>query len=63
MWRFPRLLYPLPRPARSVTAVHNIDYAGDGLHRHRLDIIRRRHDPPSGGTRSRLHPRRGLGHR
>jgi acetyl esterase/lipase len=47
MWRFPRLIYPLPRPARSVTVVHNIDYAGDGIHRHRLDIIRRRVDPPT----------------
>jgi acetyl esterase/lipase len=49
MWRFPRLIYPLPRPARSVTAVHNVDYAGDGLRRHRLDIIRRRLDPPTAG--------------
>jgi len=49
MWRFPRLIYPLPRPARSMSAVHNIDYAGDGLHRHRLDIIRRRVDPPTAG--------------
>jgi acetyl esterase/lipase len=49
MWRFPRLVYPLPRPARSVTAVRNIDYAGDGIHGHRLDIIRRRVDPPTAG--------------
>jgi acetyl esterase/lipase len=49
MWRFPRLVYPLPRPARSVKVVRNIDYAGDGLHRHRLDIIRRRLDPPVAG--------------
>jgi len=42
MWRFPRLLYPLPRPVRAVEAVRNVDYAGDGLHRHRLDIYRRR---------------------
>jgi acetyl esterase/lipase len=49
MWRFPRLIYPLPRPARSVKAVHNIDYAGDAAHGHRLDIIRRRVDPPTAG--------------
>jgi acetyl esterase/lipase len=49
MWRFPRLIYPLPRPARSIRAIRNIDYAGDGLHRHRLDIIRRRVDPPTAG--------------
>ena len=48
MWRFPRLLYPLPRPARSVRAVRNVDYAGDGIRAHRLDIIRRRGDPPEG---------------
>ena len=42
MWRFPRLVYPLPRPARSVSAVRNVDYAGDGQRSHRLDIIRRR---------------------
>jgi acetyl esterase/lipase len=49
MWRFPRLIYPLPRPARSVTVVHNINYAGDTLRAHRLDIIRRRLDPPTAG--------------
>jgi len=49
MWRFPRLAYPLPRPSSSTKAVRNIDYAGDGLHRHRLDIIRRRVDPPTAG--------------
>jgi acetyl esterase/lipase len=48
MWRFPRLVYPLPRPSRSVQAVRNIDYAGDGIRAHRLDVIRRRVDPPTG---------------
>jgi len=48
MWRFRRLLYPLPRPARSVKVVRNVDYVGDGLRAHRLDIIRRRVDPPDG---------------
>jgi acetyl esterase/lipase len=50
MWRFPRLAYPLPRPARSVKAITNIDYAGDGLRSHRLDIIRRRAAPPTSGA-------------
>jgi len=48
MWRFPRLVFPLPRPSRSVQAVRNIDYVGDGIRAHRLDIMRRRVDPPEG---------------
>ena len=48
MWRFPRLVFPLPRPARSVQVVRNIDYAGDGTRAHRLDIIRRRVAPAAG---------------
>jgi len=48
MWRFPRLIYPFPRPARSVQVVRNIDYAGDGARAHRLDVIRRRAAPPTG---------------
>ncbi len=47
MWRWQRLVYPLPRPSRSVQATKNIDYVGDGSRRHRLDILRRRHDPPT----------------
>jgi acetyl esterase/lipase len=42
MWRWQRLAYPLPRPARSVQVTKNIDYVGDGKRRHRLDVIRRR---------------------
>ncbi len=49
MWGFRRLLYPLPRPARSVRAIRNIDYVGDGVRGHRLDIIVRRGHPPKGG--------------
>jgi acetyl esterase/lipase len=48
MWRFPRLVYPLPRPSRSVRVDRNIDYAGDGLRKHRLDVIRRRGAAPTG---------------
>ena len=47
MWRFPRLVYPLPRPAPSMTVVHNIDYVGDAVRGHRLDVIHRRVDPPT----------------
>lgn len=47
MWRFPRLVYPLPRPARSMRVIRNIDYDGDGARLHRLDVIHRRRDPPS----------------
>jgi acetyl esterase/lipase len=48
MWRFPRLVYPLPRPARSVQVDRNIDYEGDGIRAHRLDVIRRRVAPAVG---------------
>jgi acetyl esterase/lipase len=48
MWRLPRLVYPLPRPSRTVQTVRNIDYGGDGIPAHRLDIIRRRGELPSG---------------
>lgn len=48
MWRFPRLVYPLPRPVRSIEVFRHIDYAGDGRRSHRLDVIRRRQDPPVG---------------
>ena len=63
MWRWPRLLYPLPRPARSVQVIRNVDYAGDGVRAHRLDVIRRRVDPPHGCARPGVHPRWRVGHR
>jgi len=47
MWRFPRLIYPLPRPSRVVRTIRNIDYWGDGRHAHRLDVIVRRSGPPT----------------
>ncbi|HUO49174.1 MAG TPA: hypothetical protein VMU09_10100, partial [Acidimicrobiales bacterium] len=50
MWTWQRLAYPLPRPARSVQVERNIDYWGDGKRRHRLDVIRRRTDPPTAGA-------------
>jgi acetyl esterase/lipase len=48
LWSYRRIAYPFPRPARSVRAVRNIDYVGDGTRAHRLDVIRRRVDPPTG---------------
>lgn len=50
MWRLPRLLYPFPRPARSMRVWRHLDYAGDGSRRHRLDVIVRRQDPPVSGA-------------
>lgn len=50
MWRFPRLLYPFPRPARTMRVHRHIDYDGDGARRHRLDVIVRRQDPPTAGA-------------
>lgn len=46
MWRLPRLLWPLPRPVRCVAVTRNVDYVGDGRHRHRLDVYRSRANPP-----------------
>jgi acetyl esterase/lipase len=46
MWRFPRLIWPLPRPTLVAETIRGIDYWGDGRRSHRLDVIRRRHDPP-----------------
>ena len=46
MWRFPRLVWPLPKPSLVARTIRNIDYWGDGRKAHRLDVVRRRHDPP-----------------
>jgi acetyl esterase/lipase len=48
MWRFPRLLYPFPRPVRSLELIKNVDFVGDGRRSQRLDVIRRRESPPEG---------------
>ncbi len=39
MWRFPRLIWPLPRPTLAVRTFRNIDYWGDGRRAHMLDVI------------------------
>lgn len=50
MWRFPRLAYPMPRPSFVARTVRDIDYWGDGLKAHRLDVIRRRNGAPVEGA-------------
>ena len=49
MWKAWRLVIPVARRGRSYETVRNVDYAGDGLKSHRLDIIRRRTDQPAAG--------------
>jgi acetyl esterase/lipase len=49
MWKAWRLVLPIARPGRTFEVIRNLDYAGDGLKAHRLDIIRRRTDQPSAG--------------
>ena len=39
MWRFPRLIWPLPRPTLAARTIRNIDYWGDGRRSHRLDVV------------------------
>lgn len=41
-----RLILAVPFRFRSVRRIKNIDYWGDGIHRHRLDVLVRRNDPP-----------------
>jgi acetyl esterase/lipase len=48
MWRFPRLVWPLPRPTTVARTFRNIDYWGDGRRAHRLDVIVRRAGAPEG---------------
>jgi acetyl esterase/lipase len=44
--RWWRLTRAIPIKSRAVKVIRNIDYAGDGLSRHRLDIYRSRLTPP-----------------
>jgi acetyl esterase/lipase len=46
MWRFPRLIWPLPRPTLVARTIRNIDYWGDGRRSHRLDVVVRRGQCP-----------------
>jgi acetyl esterase/lipase len=49
MWRAWRLVFPIARPGRTFELIRNVDYAGDGLKAHRLDVIRRHTDQPTAG--------------
>ena len=42
-----RLVVAIPFRFRGIRRFRNIDYAGDGIYRHRLDVIARRADPPT----------------
>ena len=44
-----RLVVAIPFRFRGIRRIRNVDYAGDGLYRHKLDIIHRRADPPVAG--------------
>lgn len=44
-----RLVLAVPFRFRRIRRIRNIDYAGDGLHRHKLDVLVRRDDPPTAG--------------
>ncbi len=39
----------VPFRLRAIQRVRDIDYWGDGIHRHRLDVLQRRDGPPTGG--------------
>jgi acetyl esterase/lipase len=43
-----RLVLAVPFRFRAIRRIRNIDYVGDGRHRHKLDILVRRADPPVG---------------
>ncbi|MHB1502657.1 MAG: alpha/beta hydrolase fold domain-containing protein [Acidimicrobiales bacterium] len=42
MWHWPRLACPLPVRPSEIEMTAGIDYAGDGMARHRLDVLHRR---------------------
>jgi len=44
-----RLVLAVPFRFRRIRRVRNIDYVGDGLYRHRLDVLISRDRPPTGG--------------
>ena len=43
-----RLVVAIPFRFGRIRRIRNIDYQGDGLYRHKLDVLVRRSDPPSG---------------
>ena len=42
-----RVVLAVPFRFGRIRRIRNIDYAGDGIHRHKLDVLFRRADPPS----------------
>jgi acetyl esterase/lipase len=44
-----RLVVAVPFRFRRIRRIRNVDYVGDGLHRHKLDVLVRRNDPPTAG--------------
>jgi len=44
-----RLVIAIPFRFRRIRRIRNLDYAGDGLYRHTLDVLVRRTDPPVAG--------------
>jgi acetyl esterase/lipase len=44
-----RLVLAVPFRFRRIRRIRNIDYVGDGLYRHKLDVLVRRNDPPTAG--------------
>jgi acetyl esterase/lipase len=44
-----RIVIALPFRFRRIRRTRNIDYVGDGLYRHKLDLLVRRADPPTAG--------------
>ena len=44
-----RLVVAVPFRFRRIRRLRNIDYAGDGHHRHHLDVLVRRTEPPTSG--------------
>jgi len=49
MWKGWRLAVPIARAGRTFEVVRNVDYGGNGLKAQRLDIVKRRIDPPVAG--------------
>jgi acetyl esterase/lipase len=49
MWTVGRRIFPIARSGRAFRMFRNIDYAGDGQKRHRLDVIVKRQDSPKAG--------------
>ena len=59
-WRVTRAI---PFRSCAVQTISNIDYWGDGIRRHRLDVYHSLSRPAREGSGHGLRPRRGLGHR